>query len=97
MATKEQILDTLRRLKGNLHSRYRVNEIGLFGSAVRGEQTEFSDIDVLVEFEKGADLLDVSGLKIFLEEQFKQKVDVVSKRALRHEFRDQVLREVVQA
>ena len=70
-------------------------EIGVFGSVVRGEQTDTSDLDVLVDFEEGADLLDLVGLGLFLEEKLNQKVDVVSKRALREEIKDVILREAV--
>lgn len=67
----------------------------MFGSFVRGEQSDQSDIDVLVEFEEGADLFDLMGLTLYLEEELQRKVDVVSKRALREELRGSVLREVV--
>ena len=97
MATKEQILEFLRSVKSELRLKYKVKEIGVFGSVARGEQNEFSDIDFLVEFEEGADLLHLSGLKIFLKEELNHEVDIVSKRVLRREFRDQVLKEFVQA
>ena len=91
----EQILSKLRDLKPEIRERFKAMEIQLFGSSVRGEQREDSDIDVLVEFEEGADLLDLVGLANFLEEQLQRKVDVVPKRALREEFRDSILREAV--
>ena len=53
-----------------------------------------SDIDLLVDFEDGADLLDFVGLGLFLEERLHRKVDVVPKNALREELREQVLQEV---
>lgn len=48
--TKDQIFDVLRGLRPELETRYNVKAIGLFGSALRGEQEPQSDIDVLVEF-----------------------------------------------
>lgn len=92
--TKEDILQKLKALKPELRRRYRVKEIGLFGSYVRGVQREDSDIDVLVEFEDKADLFDLVGLAMFLEEKLQRKVDVVPKSALRKEIRDTVLKEV---
>lgn len=89
------ILTRLRELKPVIATRYKAKEIGLFGSFVRGEQTSSSDIDVLVEFEEGADLFDLIGLANYLEESLQRKVDVVPKRALRAELRESVLREVV--
>lgn len=94
MKTKEEILKTLAALKPELQSRYKVEEIGVFGSLIRGEQTEASDVDLLVDFGEDADLFDLVGLSLFLEEKLHCKVDVVPKRALRPEIRDAVLREV---
>jgi uncharacterized protein len=86
----------LRELKPFAAARYKVREMGLFGSFVRGEQSAASDVDVLVEFDDGADLLDLTGLGLYLEEALQRKVDVVPKNALRKELRDAVLAELVQ-
>jgi len=94
MRTKTETLRTLEQLKEEIKRRYKVKEIGVFGSVMRGEQKEASDIDILVDFEDGADLFDLTGLASFLEEKLGQKVDVVPKRALREEIREAVLREV---
>jgi len=94
MKTKEEILKTLAALNSEIQSRYKVKEIGVFGSLVRGEQTAASDVDLLVDFSEDADLFDLVGLSLFLEEKLRCKVDVVPKRALRPEIRDAVLREV---
>jgi predicted nucleotidyltransferase len=91
----ENFLTTLRALKPEVAARYKVKEIGVFGSFVRGEQDETSDIDVLVEFEEGADLFDLVGLALLLEKELQRKVDVVPKNALRVELRASVLQEVV--
>jgi uncharacterized protein len=91
----EEVLAKLRELKSFTETRYKAKEMGLFGSFVRGEQGDDSDIDVLVDFKEGADLFDLMGLSIYLEEVLHRKVDVVSKRALREEIRESVLLEVV--
>jgi hypothetical protein len=91
----ESILLRLRELRTVAAARYKAKEMGLFGSFARGEQNVDSDIDILVEFEDGADLLDLTGLTLFLEEELPQKVDVVPKRALRAELRESVLRELI--
>lgn len=96
MQNKEEIIQTIKTLHEEL-GKYNVREIGVFGSVVRGEQKQESDIDVLVDFEDNADLFDLVGLGLFLEEKLGRKVDVVPKRALRKEIRDSVLREVVPA
>jgi predicted nucleotidyltransferase len=91
----QDLLIKLRELKPQMRTRYKAKEIGLFGSFVRGQQCESSDIDVLVEFEEGADLFDMVGLALLLEEQLQRNVDVVPKDALRPELRESVLQEVV--
>ncbi|MCK9419623.1 MAG: nucleotidyltransferase family protein [Nitrospirae bacterium] len=96
MKNKEEIIKSIKALHRELKT-YKVREIGVFGSVVRGEQKQASDIDVLVDFEDNADLFDLVGLGLFLEEKLGQKVDVVPRRALRKEIRDSVLKEVVPA
>ena len=91
----EEILVRLRELKPQILQRFRAKEIQLFGSSVRREQDPGSDIDILVDFEDGADLFDLTGLAIFLEDELQQKVDVVSKRALREELQESILNEAV--
>lgn len=95
MKTKEEILRTLEQLKKEIKARFKVKEIGIFGSVIRKEQKETSDIDVLVDFKDGADIFDLVGLALFLEERFNQKVDVVPKEDLRKEIKESVLKEVV--
>ena len=91
----EEILVRLRELKPQILQRFRAKEIQLFGSSVRREQDPGSDIDILVDFEDVADLFDLTGFAIFLENEFQQKVDVVSKRALREELQESILNEAV--
>jgi predicted nucleotidyltransferase len=88
MTRKEEVLRTLRALKPEIKERYKVRDIGLFGSFVRDEQGVTSDIDILVDFDEDAELFDLVGLSLFLEERLHRRVDVVSKRALRAEIRD---------
>lgn len=94
MITKDEIMHLIHELNKEIKVKYKVKGIGLFGSFIRGEQMENSDIDLLVEFEEGADLIDLIELEHFLTERFNRKVDVVPKRALRKELRDSILREV---
>ena len=75
--------------------RYGVRKAALFGSIVRDEATEDSDIDLLVEFEPGKSLLDLAGLKSELERTLKRKVDIVTYRSLHPLLRDRILSEQV--
>jgi predicted nucleotidyltransferase len=73
-----------------------MSRIGIFGSYARGEQTEDSDVDLLVEFSAPVGW-EFTDLKRRLEEILGVRVDLVTVPALRPEFRDDVLNEVVYA
>ena len=94
---KEKILSTLKNLKDELKTSYKVKKIGLFGSYVKNSQTETSDIDLLVEFDEDADLFHLIGLSRYLEEIFEIKVEFVSKSSLKEEIKQYILREVIYA
>ena len=91
----DEISKKLISLKGELHERFAVSKIEVFGSYARGEQQEKSDLDVLVEFDRTVDLLDLVGLEMFISEQLGIKADVVPKRSIRSELRDIILNEAV--
>jgi len=78
-----------------LMEKYSVKEIGVFGSAVRGEQKEGSDIDVLVEFSKPITLFGYARLQRYLEEKLDSKVDLVSKKGLKEAIKENILNETV--
>nr|BAL52641.1 DNA polymerase beta domain protein [uncultured Acetothermia bacterium] len=95
MNAQEEIVQKLKALKSELQAHYKVRELGLFGSFVRGEQHEASDIDILVDFTDDASFFDLVRLADFLEEQLQRRVDIVTKDSLRVELRESVLRETV--
>ncbi|OGW45486.1 MAG: nucleotidyltransferase [Nitrospirae bacterium RBG_13_41_22] len=78
-----------------IRQKYGVKRIGIFGSFSRGEEKEGSDIDILVEFEKGCKTFDnYMDLKFFLADLFHRKVDLVTVEALRPHLKDNILKEV---
>ena len=81
--------------RDDLQARYGVREIGIFGSYVREEQKETSDVDILVEFEKPLGLLSFAGLKNYLSDLLGLEVDLVMKRALKPRIGKRILEEVV--
>lgn len=95
MLDKTRILHVLKDVKKDIKSKYKVKSIGIFGSYMKDMQKDSSDIDFLVEFERGADLFHFMGLIFFLEEKFNRKVDVISKPALKEDLRENILQEVV--
>ena len=81
----DDIIISLRRFKETNQHKYNIIKIGLFGSAVRERMSEQSDIDVVVELET-EDLFDLIGIKLDLEEQLSQQVDIVSYREKKNDF-----------
>jgi len=84
---EEKILPILKK--------YEVRRSSLFGSVVKGEIAEKSDIDILVELPETASLLDLVGLKMELEEELKRSVDVITYNSLHPLLRDRILSEEV--
>lgn len=87
---------TLRQQLPDLSKKYSISYLGIFGSYVRGEQKEDSDLDVLVEFSKTPDLFEFIGLKQELSDMLGVKVDLVMKNALKPTIGERILEEVVQ-
>ena len=67
----------------------------IFGSVARGEGGPESDVDFLVEFEKGRTLLDLSGLRLDLIDVLECDVDVATPKSLHPKLRDRILGELV--
>lgn len=95
MKSLKEIKTQISELKAELNNAYGVSRIEIFGSLVRGEQRENSDIDVLVEFDREVSLLDVARLQVYLSEQLGAKVDVVLRRSIREELKDIIFEEAV--
>ena len=75
--------------------KHDVKRASLFGSIVREEMTDESDIDILIEFKGEKSLLDLAGLKIALEEALKCKVDVLTYDSIHPLLKEQILNEQV--
>jgi len=94
MKALREIEETLKIYKPFLKEEFKVKEIGIFGSYSRGEESEKSDVDILVEFYEpiGWEIFD---LKEFLEEILGKEVDLVTVKALKPQLKDRILKEVV--
>jgi len=91
MLTYEKLLAKLEEHKATI-KKYGVKRIGLFGSYLLNEQKPNSDIDILVEFEKGKITFDnYMDLKFFLEDLFKCKVDLVIKESIKPDLKPYIL------
>ena len=96
MTTKEKIIATLKSYKPEL-SKFGVQNIGLFGSYLRNEQSDKSDIDLLIDFEPGKENFDnyMAVYDIF-ESIFKdEKVEVVTKNGLSKHIGPKILNDVM--
>jgi len=90
-----EIQEILRQKKPILRERFKVKEIGIFGSFVRGEEKDTSDLDILVELERPVGLIKFVGLQNYLSDELGEKVDLVTKSALKPRIKKNILSEVV--
>lgn len=95
MKTFDEIREVLSRQKQSICENYQITEIGIFGSYARGEQTETSDVDVLVDYETAPTFITLVQLRDYLSELFGLKVDIVTKNGLKPRIRDRVLAETI--
>lgn len=95
MKTLEEIKSILQAHKEEVSRKYKLSEIGLFGSFVRGEQKKRSDIDILVDFYEIPDLLEFIELEDRLRKLLKKKVDLVDKQGLKPQLKGIILKEVI--
>ena len=94
-STRQDILASLKKLKGEAAKEYSVKTIGVFGSVARNEQTGKSDIDLLVEFSKPVGFVTFMRLENFLSERLGKQVDLVTSDSLKPVIRQDVLAEVI--
>lgn len=94
MSNKE-ILKILSSVKAEVRRRYKAEIKGLFGSHARGNSSRKSDVDVLVRFEESADLFDLVGLSLFLEEKLKSQVDIVPEDDIRSELKESIIKDTI--
>jgi predicted nucleotidyltransferase len=85
MKSLEEILTRLREEKLFLAETYNVSTLGVFGSVSRGEAEETSDVDIVVEFSQPIGL-DFVTLAEHLEEVLGEKVDLVSRDAIKSRY-----------
>ena len=90
---KEDQIDEIKKTLIDVLRNHEVKKAALFGSIVRGEATEESDIDLLIEFEGRKSLLDLAGLKLDLQELLRRRVDVLTYKSLHPLLRERILSE----
>lgn len=88
-------LEQLREQIQTIAAQYGISQIRIFGSVARGEATDESDIDLLVEMEPERSLLDRIGCIQDLSELLTCRVDVVTLKTIREEWRDCIQKEAI--
>lgn len=88
------IKQILTQLKPELKQKYFVNTIGLFGSIVRDDFTEKSDVDIIVDFTRpvGIEFIDLAD---YIERKLSKKVDLVSRNGVKEKYLNQIEAEIV--
>ena len=76
-------IDEIKKVVAEIAPKYNLKRVTLFGSRANGNFNEDSDVDLIVDFSVPISLLDISELKIDLEEILKKSVDVITRRNLK--------------
>ena len=89
-------IDEIKKKITPVLKKYGITKAGIFGTVVRGEMEENSDVDILVEIERDdISLLDFVGIKLELEEVLNRKVDLVEYSTIKSQIRERILNEEV--
>lgn len=94
MTELSSIKQILTQLKPELTEKYFVNSIGLFGSIVRDDFTENSDVDIIVDFSKpiGIEFIDLAD---YIESKLSKKIDLVSRNGIKPKYFHQIEPEII--
>ena len=84
----------LSQLKPELVEKYHIASIGLFGSVVRDDFTEKSDIDIIVDFSKpiGIEFIDLAN---YIEQKLKKPVDLISRKGVKPQYLKEIQSEII--
>ena len=94
---KEQILDFLRDNDQYIRSKYHITKLGLIGSFARDENTDKSDIDLLIEFEPDLDnIYDLKyELRNYLKSHFKTDIDLCREKYIKPYLKKYLLKDII--
>ena len=97
--TLNEIKEKITEKKNFLMETYGVEEIGIFGSFARGEDTLLSDIDLLFDINENKEdvvsIFDLVDMKLYLENLLGKTVDIVEKGSIKPGFKNQILNDVI--
>ena len=81
-----EILNMLRIKKQELEKKYPISELALFGSYARGDYTQESDIDILIDFNASINGFDYITIAHEFEDTFHTKIDLVSRKGIQSKY-----------
>ena len=94
MVTLQSLAERRSEILG-LAERYRAGDVRVFGSVVRGDNTDASDVDFLIKQRRGCSLFDLGGLLEDLQDLLGCRVDLVTEEGLKPRLRERVLKEAI--
>ena len=92
---RDQITSILNQHRELFKKNYNVKDLGVFGSFARGDNTQTSDVDILVRFSQPLGFFKFIELENYLTKLLGRKVDLVTEKALKPTIKNDVLREVM--
>ncbi len=97
MHTQKQILDFISKNKTLLKTQFHISKIGLFGSYARNEQTDKSDIDLIVDFDENTNnLYDIKiEMKKFFKDNLNVEVDICREKYIKPRFKNRIIKEAI--
>lgn len=97
MLTTSEILDYLKQNKQLFKKDYHILKLGLFGSFARNQQTETSDIDIIIELEPNTDNIFELKLKFRqkLEQRFKRNIDICTEKYIKPIIKPLIIQEAI--
>lgn len=97
MNSQKEILDFLNKNRQYLSDTYHLTKLGLFGSFARDEQTQFSDVDLLIEIEDGTK--NIHDLKVSLNsyftKAFSRSIDIARVKYLKPYAKESILKDTI--
>lgn len=99
MIRREEIIAYLQENKKVFHDLYGIQKIGLFGSFAREEQTDNSDLDILIEMDSTTENIFDKRIQLqeLLMKRFSRKVDICHEQAIKPVFRNLILKDTIYA
>ena len=97
MINQNQVLSFIRDNKESFKNDFHITKIGIFGSLAKEENTEKSDLDIIIEFEENTNnLFQIKKeIKHIFYNQFKTEIDICREKYIKPIFKNQILSETI--